>query len=307
MLLKKNKLPQPFLKWAGGKRQLLPTIRKYIPPKYGTYYEPFIGAGAVFYDVDPKQPGGPGVFFLRTPLGQLTPVAKKSASQRAAEVDLATLPPNTWVPLEPKTVQPANADERGQRINAGWNKLVYDPDGKRVLFYDRWYDKKHGGTTIYGNIVENTQWGAVCIHGGANNTVENNIFIEGAVHQLRYQPRDERFRNNRVFRNIFFYRNDSADLYNSSGKLPPVPQLQSDYNILWHASGAAFYDKDHLTPEGTLQKWQAAGFDRNSVIADPLFTDPTKGDYSLRQDSPALKLGFVPIPTDRIGPKGWRE
>jgi DNA adenine methylase len=53
MLLKKNKLPQPFLKWAGGKRQLLPTIRKYIPSKYGTYYEPFIGAGAVLFDIQP--------------------------------------------------------------------------------------------------------------------------------------------------------------------------------------------------------------------------------------------------------------
>jgi hypothetical protein len=35
----------------------------------------------------------------------------------------------------------------------GWNKLVYDPDGKAVLFYDRWYDKKHGGYTIYGNCL----------------------------------------------------------------------------------------------------------------------------------------------------------
>ncbi len=70
-----------------------------------------------------------------------------------AGADLASIPPNTWVPIEPKIVQPPGADERGLWINAGWNKLVYDPDGKRVLFYDRWYDKKHGGTTIYGNCL----------------------------------------------------------------------------------------------------------------------------------------------------------
>lgn len=52
--MKKNKKLQPFLKWAGGKRQLLPTIRKYIPQKYGTYYEPFIGAGAVLFDIQPS-------------------------------------------------------------------------------------------------------------------------------------------------------------------------------------------------------------------------------------------------------------
>ena len=58
----------------------------------------------------------------------------------AAE-DLATIPANTWVAIKPEIVQPDNAEERGQWINAGWNKLVYDPDGKPVRFYDRWYDK----------------------------------------------------------------------------------------------------------------------------------------------------------------------
>lgn len=47
--------PQPFLKWAGGKRQLLPTIREYIPVKYTDYYEPFIGAGAVLFSLQPKK------------------------------------------------------------------------------------------------------------------------------------------------------------------------------------------------------------------------------------------------------------
>ncbi|MGG0716978.1 DNA adenine methylase [Robertmurraya massiliosenegalensis] len=47
--------PQPFLKWAGGKRQLLPEIRKYIPEEMGTYFEPFIGAGAVLLDLQPKK------------------------------------------------------------------------------------------------------------------------------------------------------------------------------------------------------------------------------------------------------------
>lgn len=50
-----NKLVKPFLKWAGGKRQLLPEIRRYIPHKIqGTYYEPFVGGGAVFFDLQPK-------------------------------------------------------------------------------------------------------------------------------------------------------------------------------------------------------------------------------------------------------------
>ena len=68
--------------------------------------------------------------------------------------DLDKLPPNTWVELKYTTEQPSDhPDEKGQWRPVGWNKLVYDPDGQRVLFYDRWVDKKRGGLTIYGNCL----------------------------------------------------------------------------------------------------------------------------------------------------------
>lgn len=46
--------PQPILKWAGGKRQLLPYIRTHYPKEFNTYFEPFLGAGAVLLDLQPK-------------------------------------------------------------------------------------------------------------------------------------------------------------------------------------------------------------------------------------------------------------
>jgi DNA adenine methylase len=53
----KNSLVKPYVKWAGGKRQLLPEIRKHLPLNtLGiTYYEPFAGAGAVFFDLQPRK------------------------------------------------------------------------------------------------------------------------------------------------------------------------------------------------------------------------------------------------------------
>ena len=42
---------RPFLKWAGGKRQLLPQLRRHYPPRFDRYIEPFLGSGAVFFDL----------------------------------------------------------------------------------------------------------------------------------------------------------------------------------------------------------------------------------------------------------------
>jgi DNA adenine methylase len=42
---------RPILKWAGGKRQLLPRLRPYYPRQFTRYFEPFIGSGAVFLDL----------------------------------------------------------------------------------------------------------------------------------------------------------------------------------------------------------------------------------------------------------------
>ncbi len=51
----KNQHVKPFVKWAGGKRQLLPEIKKYVPRQFETFYEPFVGGGAVLFDLQPEK------------------------------------------------------------------------------------------------------------------------------------------------------------------------------------------------------------------------------------------------------------
>ncbi len=48
-------VPKPFLKWAGGKRQLISQIDEYLPNDFNKYIEPFIGGGALFFYILPKK------------------------------------------------------------------------------------------------------------------------------------------------------------------------------------------------------------------------------------------------------------
>lgn len=50
----KNKLVAPVLKWVGGKRQLLETIKPLLPKRISSYCEPFVGGGALLFHLQPK-------------------------------------------------------------------------------------------------------------------------------------------------------------------------------------------------------------------------------------------------------------
>ena len=45
---------KPFVKWAGGKRQIIDKLLKLVPVEYNTYYEPFVGGGALLFELSPK-------------------------------------------------------------------------------------------------------------------------------------------------------------------------------------------------------------------------------------------------------------
>jgi len=55
-------------------------------------------------------------------------------------------------------------------------------------------------------------------------------------------------------------------------------------------------------PMDEWESWQALGVDKHSLVADPLFANEKKDNYSLKKNSPAFKLGFQPIAIEKIGP-----
>lgn len=49
--------PKPFVKWAGGKRQLIPVLHENLPKNFGTYFEPFLGGGALLFSILTEKSG----------------------------------------------------------------------------------------------------------------------------------------------------------------------------------------------------------------------------------------------------------
>lgn len=121
--------------------------------------------------------------------------------------------------------------------------------------------------------------------------------------------------------NVYFWCNKNDELkvgtewkdFESTFKLPaPGEQGYNDKMKTFRVrldfpeeAGALFVSNISLKEVESLDEWaswQNAGMDRNSIIADPLFVNAGKDDYRLKRSSPAFKLGFKPIPVDKIGP-----
>ena len=73
--------------------------------------------------------------------------------------------------------------------------------------------------------------------------------------------------------------------------------LNQDDGVVWVGD----VDFREAVPMSEWDAWQSEGMDRDSVVADPLFVNPSEDDYRLRPESPAWALGFEPIPVERIG------
>lgn len=137
---------------------------------------------------------------------------------------------------------------------------------------------------------------------GFYRLVENNICIG------RFPPgKHVCYKNNHdVIRRNIYVNTGSPIVYEGIGCLPDeVDQL--DYNLYWSLTGDAIVclrgDGGRDMP--TFAEWQGRGYDRHSLVADPLFVDPEANDFTLRHDSPAFQLGFQPFDVSTAGV--WKE
>jgi len=188
------------------------------------------------------------------------------------------------------------------------------------------------------NIVVNTGQG-VLIHNGQHNLVENNIFIDcermvwfanSASERPGNEPMSTFIVGNDIVRNIYVPKPESGLVtvrYCSSHHVNITKDHvnlwigRMEGNVYWQREGKAlehrlcFSEFSQMGGGGerpglhtvdmcelyTPEQMDQLGIERSRVEADPCFTDLSKGDYTLRPESPAWALGFEPIPMDAIG------
>jgi len=153
-------------------------------------------------------------------------------------------------------------------------------------------DGESSNTVVRDNLVVGHVLGGVFFNGGHKNVVENNILVKGSRTQVSYSNYTQAAKGNVFRRNVVAWTEPSAALF--GGQWSDPAHVDSDNNLYWHNG----------LPVPELAELQKRGSDRHSLAADPRFVDPSKGDYRLKPDSPALGLGFTAIDTSRIGPKG---
>jgi hypothetical protein len=170
-----------------------------------------------------------------------------------------------------------------------------------------YFDNSPRRAHVYGNICLNNVEGGVFLGGGYSEpgecVVENNIFVNSSASQFDVSM-GEGARGNRFTRNVVYYDNPQAALLraarisHSSRRSSNAGLQECDYNDYFLVGGGKL--RVAGLPEATLEQWRQRGYDLHTSVADPLFVDPAHGDYRLKSESPALKLGFKPIPFQRI-------
>jgi len=171
-----------------------------------------------------------------------------------------------------------------------------------------YFDDGDGGQTVFGNVFYKAaggNFGAVFIHGGHDNIVDNNIFIE-CKRALGHSPWDDKRWNNyvaadlwqkRLLEEVDITKPPYTDRYPGlKGFMTPAASGRPRMN---YASRNAFIACDS-THKG---RWDI----QECLVTneDPGFADPEKLNFQLKQDSPIYSRigGFQPIPFAEIGPR----
>ncbi len=181
------------------------------------------------------------------------------------------------------------------------NNLIHDIDANKYGGWGIYNDEGSTGILIEKNIVYNTKFAGYDMHYGKEITIRNNIFALGRMDQIN-RTRGENHPSLYFENNIVYWKEGklfSGDWKDRTYKyyIQPKNLDGAEYKRNFWSNWNLFYNPTKKVEEidfggGKFADWQKRGYDTNSVYADPMFVDPDNGDFTLKPESPALKLGF---------------
>lgn len=193
------------------------------------------------------------------------------------------------------------------------NNLIHGVDANHYGGWGIYHDEGSTHLLVESNVVYNTKFAAFNIHFAREVTVRNNIFALGRLEQIsrtRQEPHKSVFFENNIIywkTGEVFSKNWKDAPYtfylhpkNSSGTATLTSTFDCDYNLYFNPDKAL---EDLQFNGQSWREWRQRGKDLHSVYADPLFTNPEVGDFTLDAGSPAWALGFKPIDMSGVGPR----
>ena len=164
--------------------------------------------------------------------------------------------------------------------------VIHDVDGYHGWGQGIYMDNNSSEILVEGNLVARTIGASLTMGAVArDNQVRNNVLALSATHAIEMA----RCKENTVEGNILYLKEGCVS---PPGAGLPEALKAMDRNLFYLAGAGEL-----VFPLGmTFAEWQAEGYDKNALVADPLFADAAQGDFSLRPGSPALvQLGFRPL------------
>ena len=165
-------------------------------------------------------------------------------------------------------------------------------------------DEGSTGITMEGNVTYDTTDGGFHQHYGKDNVIRNNVFAFSEEYQVK-RSRPEEHLSFTFEKNIIVF--DRGQLLGSIWTGTTANFLNKN-NLFWDYSSRPVTFTDQKL---SLSDWQKRGQDVGSVVADPLFIDPTKRDFRLQPGSPALAMGIKSIDVTAMGvlrdDPAWRK